>query len=105
MIRAILTSGSTRSLRQTPGQIVCSETRTYLVSPTRLRRSPSDLWGSILNVSLKWILRPEEMRCLRRAWGGVGQPALVLQLSLRIGFALMPLPVTVLSHGLMEAPP
>src|SRR4051812_22346554 len=34
MIRAILTSGSMRSLRQTPGQIVCYETRTYLVSPT-----------------------------------------------------------------------
>src|SRR3954449_10155653 len=31
--------------------------------------------------------------------------ALVLQLSLRIGFALMPLPVTVLGHGLMDAPP
>src|SRR3954465_9408177 len=30
---------------------------------------------------------------------------LVLQLSLRIGFALMPLPVTVLGHGLMDAPP
>ena len=30
---------------------------------------------------------------------------LVLQLSLRTGFALMPLPVTVLSHGLMDAPP
>ena len=31
--------------------------------------------------------------------------ALILQLSLRIGFALMPLPVTVLGHGLMDAPP
>src|SRR3954469_21192510 len=30
---------------------------------------------------------------------------LVLQLSLRTGFALMPLPVTVLGHGLMDAPP
>src|SRR3954453_14869344 len=30
---------------------------------------------------------------------------LVLQLSLRIGFALMPLPVTVFGHGLMDAPP
>src|SRR3954470_22627183 len=30
---------------------------------------------------------------------------LILQLSLRIGFALMPLPVTVLGHGLMDAPP
>src|SRR3954462_10067727 len=32
-------------------------------------------------------------------------PGLVLQLSLRTGFALMPLPVTVLGHGLMDAPP
>ena len=31
--------------------------------------------------------------------------ALILQLSLRTGFALMPLPVTVLGHGLMDAPP
>jgi len=31
--------------------------------------------------------------------------SLVLQLSLRTGFALMPLPVTVLGHGLMDAPP
>ena len=31
--------------------------------------------------------------------------SLVLQLSLRVGFALMPLPVTVLGHGLMDAPP
>ena len=30
---------------------------------------------------------------------------LVLQLSLRTGFALMPLPVTVPGHGLMDAPP
>src|SRR3954462_13117451 len=30
---------------------------------------------------------------------------LVLQLSLRVGFALMALPVTVLGHGLMDAPP
>ena len=30
---------------------------------------------------------------------------LFLQLSLRLGFALMPLPVTVLGHGLMDAPP
>src|SRR3954447_1715593 len=30
---------------------------------------------------------------------------LILQLSLRTGFALMPLPVTVLGHGLMDAPP
>src|SRR3954451_20789123 len=30
---------------------------------------------------------------------------LVLQLSLRVGFALMPLPVTVLGHGFMDAPP
>src|SRR4051794_28544864 len=30
---------------------------------------------------------------------------LVLQLSLRTGFALMALPVTVLGHGLMDAPP
>src|SRR5436190_23157710 len=30
---------------------------------------------------------------------------LVLQLSLRTGFALMPLPVTVFGHGLMDAPP
>src|SRR4051794_10902438 len=37
MIRAILTSGSMRSLRQTPGQIVCSQTRTYLVSPTPIQ--------------------------------------------------------------------
>src|SRR3954451_3779913 len=29
----------------------------------------------------------------------------VLQLSLRTGFALMALPVTVLGHGLMDAPP
>src|SRR3954467_5711033 len=36
--------------------------------------------------------------------GAAGQ-AVVLQLSLRAGFALMPLPVTVLSHGLMDAPP
>src|SRR3982750_1595390 len=31
--------------------------------------------------------------------------ALILQLSLRVGFALMALPVTVLGHGLMDAPP
>jgi hypothetical protein len=31
--------------------------------------------------------------------------ALILQLSLRTGFALMPLPVTALGHGLMDAPP
>src|SRR4051812_13410778 len=30
---------------------------------------------------------------------------LVLQLSLRVGCALMALPVTVLGHGLMDAPP
>src|SRR5689334_23921828 len=35
-------------------------------------------------------------------WDG---PSLVLQLSLRVGFALMPLPVTVLGYGLMDAPP
>src|ERR1044071_4326427 len=34
MIRAILTSGSMRSLRRKPGQIVCYQTRTYLLSPT-----------------------------------------------------------------------
>src|SRR3954451_3259363 len=34
-----------------------------------------------------------------------GALPLVLQLSLRTGFALMPLPVTVLGHGLMDAPP
>src|SRR4051812_9480368 len=33
------------------------------------------------------------------------RPPLVLQLSLRVGFALMALPVTVLGHGLMDAPP
>src|SRR4051812_20224585 len=33
------------------------------------------------------------------------QGGLVLQLSLRAGFALMALPVTVLGHGLMDAPP
>src|SRR4051812_7377982 len=33
------------------------------------------------------------------------EQALVLQLRLRTGFALMPLPVTVLGHGLMDAPP
>src|SRR5215204_1705127 len=31
--------------------------------------------------------------------------SLVLQLSLRTGFALMALPVAVLGHGLMDAPP
>src|SRR5215212_4180247 len=36
MIRAILTSGSIRSLRRKPGQIVGYQTRTYLVSPTQL---------------------------------------------------------------------
>jgi len=36
---------------------------------------------------------------------GTPMPTLVLQLSLRTGFALMPLPVTVLGHGLMDAPP
>src|SRR4051812_21397752 len=44
----------------------------------------------------------------RGIWGFVGVAiflSLILQLSLRVGFALMPLPVTVLSHGLMDAPP
>src|SRR3954463_7373043 len=36
---------------------------------------------------------------------GFNSGALVLQLSLRVGFALMALPVTVLGHGLMDAPP
>src|SRR3954449_500424 len=40
---------------------------------------------------------------LRMAFGLLR--ALVLQLSLRVGFALMALPVTVLGHGLMDAPP
>src|SRR6185295_3274986 len=31
--------------------------------------------------------------------------SLILPLSLRVGFALMPLLVTVLGHGLMDAPP
>src|SRR3954454_17433930 len=43
------------------------------------------------------------MRLLRRQF--VSCPPLVLQLSLRVGFALMALPVTVLGHGLMDAPP
>src|SRR3954470_2537735 len=34
-----------------------------------------------------------------------GLSSLVLQLRLRVGFALMALPVTVLGHGLMDAPP
>src|SRR3954464_16009245 len=37
--------------------------------------------------------------------GFTGSHLLLLQLSLRVGFALMPLPVTVLSYGLMDAPP
>ena len=37
--------------------------------------------------------------------GWATQACLVLQLSLRVGFALMPLPMTVLGHGLMDASP
>src|SRR5215213_7164396 len=49
MIRAILTSGSMRSLRQTPGQIVCYETWTYLVSPTQTGRCAGlSRWASLL---------------------------------------------------------
>src|SRR4051812_21770198 len=45
--------------------------------------------------------------CCVRPWSLPCPPCLplVLQLSLRTGFALMPLPVTVLGHGLMDAPP
>src|SRR3954464_15792357 len=42
--------------------------------------------------------------CVRTVLCSFAWP-LVLQLSLRVGFALMPLPVTVLGHGLMDAPP
>src|SRR3954470_8252790 len=41
----------------------------------------------------------------QRGLPGRSSTSLVLQLSLRTGFALMPLPVTVLGHGLMDAPP
>src|SRR3954463_10018455 len=41
----------------------------------------------------------------RRLQRFFAQVILVLQLSLRVGFALMALPVTVLGHGLMDAPP
>src|SRR3954463_10767265 len=39
------------------------------------------------------------------AGGSQGSALLVLQLGLRVGFALRALPVTVLGHGLMDAPP
>src|SRR3954466_13828371 len=39
------------------------------------------------------------------SYGDYPTKNLVLQLRLRVGFALMALPVTVLSHGLMDAPP
>src|SRR3954447_1199676 len=48
---------------------------------------------------------PPSTSRLRSSLHAERQQALILQLSLRTGFALMPLPVTVLGHGLMDAPP
>src|SRR4051812_12402417 len=54
----------------------------------------------ILSVLKTFKARPVRMAVVVDEYG-----SLVLQLSLRVGFALMALPVTVLGHGLMDAPP
>src|SRR3954452_17954592 len=59
----------------------------------------SDPAGSRMNQRLDQHFAAQQARTIRQ------EHSLVLQLSLRIGFALMPLPVTVLGHGLMDAPP
>src|SRR4051794_11950761 len=57
-------------------------------------------WASIpFVVTAAWFIAP------MRRWIASLAAVLVLQLSLRVGFALMALPVTVLGHGLMDAPP
>src|SRR5215210_3000283 len=68
MIRAILTSGSMRSLRQTPGQIVCYQTRTYLVSPT-LDAKKLDLSRRLCGGALDLAFKAEvlELAVKRRA--------------------------------------
>src|SRR3982751_3260142 len=48
---------------------------------------------------------PKALQVIARAKDVSHPDTLVLQLSLRVGFALMALPVTVLGHGLMDAPP
>src|SRR3954453_2089491 len=78
------------------------------VIPTRVKadsfrgfsdRSESDS----LAANRRFAMRPGI--ALRPDYDAAQLWALVLQLSLRVGFALMALPVTVLGHGLMDAPP
>src|SRR5215213_2370213 len=72
----------------------------------------SSVTGPLLQIPREPLLPPGSCFCPQSARGrclmGSDEDRstnLILQLSLRTGFALMPLPVTVLGHGLMDAPP
>src|SRR5215207_501746 len=96
-------SGLCQRLCPAPEAVACRasvRSRPFLPTLARgSRNTPAGL-GGYGPARLHHALRPCS-DCMNPLTGR----ALILQLSLRTGFALMALPVTVLGHGLMDAPP